>query len=76
MNTDEALVLKPWSRSASGLFSRVREMCGGTVISDVQNYNRTAELFQNKLEPAEFQFSEGVLGFAGTQFGTWSRLQR
>ena len=60
---------KPYSTSASCLFQRVREMCGGTVISDVLNYARTAETFQNKLEPTEWQFSEGVLGFGGTQFG-------
>ena len=51
------------------LFQRVRELCGGTVISDVLNYARTVETFQNKLEPAEWQYSESVLGFGGTQFG-------
>ena len=59
----------PVSTSPSCLFQRVRELCGGTVISDVLNYARTAETFQNKLEPTEWQFSEGVLGFAGGQFG-------
>jgi hypothetical protein len=60
---------KPVSTSPSCLFQRVRELCGGTVISDVLNYARTAETFQNKLEPTEWQYSEGVLGFAGGQFG-------
>ena len=62
--------LCPYSVSASSLFQRVRELCGGTVISDVLNYARTCEMFQNKLEPAEWQFSEGMLGFGGTQFHT------
>ena len=67
--TSGARGLIPYSVSASSLFQRVRELCGGTVISDVLNYARTCEMFQNKLEPAEWQFSEGMLGFGGTQFG-------
>lgn len=69
VNNDTTNNLFPMSTSASILFQRVRELCGGTVISDVLNYNRTAETFQNKLEPAEWQYSESVLGFGGTQFG-------
>ena len=68
--TGGAHPLIPYSVSASSLFQRVRELCGGTVISDVLNYARTCEMFQNKLEPAEWQFSEGMLGFGGSQFGT------
>jgi hypothetical protein len=69
VNNDDASYLYPATASASCLFQRVRELCGGTVISDVLNYARTAETFQNKLEPTEWQFSEGVLGFGGTMFG-------
>ena len=69
VNNDTTHNLFPLSTSASILFQRVRELCGGTVISDVLNYARTAETFQHKLEPAEWQYSEGVLGFGGTQFG-------
>ena len=72
-NNDGARYLQPFSTSATSLWSRMREMCGGTVISDVLNYARTCETFQNKLEPTEWQFSEGVLGFAGTEFGHWAQ---
>ena len=70
-NSHEHIFLQPYSVAPSSLFSRVREMCGGTVISDIMNYARTCEAFQSKLEPSDFQWSEGVLGFAGTQFGDW-----
>ena len=69
VNNSASEYFTPTSTSASCLFQRVRELCGGTVISDVLNYARTAETFQNKLEPSEWQYSEGVLGFGGTQFG-------
>ena len=69
VNNDTVNSLFPLSTSPSVLFQRVRELCGGTVISDVLNYARTADTFQNKLEPTEWQFSEAVLGFGGTQFG-------
>ena len=69
----EDKVLQPVSANPSSLFQRVRELCGGTVISDVLCYARTAEVFQHLLEPAEWQFSEGVLGFAGSQFGAWTQ---
>ena len=69
VNHDGVNDIFPRSTSPSCLFQRVRELCGGTVISDVPNYARTAETFQNKLEPVEWQYSEGLLGFAGTQFG-------
>ena len=41
-------------------------MIGGPVVADVLYYNRTAETFQNLLEPTEWQFSEGLLGFGGS----------
>ena len=69
VNNDAADNFFPTSVSPSCLFQRVRDLCGGTVISDVLNYARTAETFQHKLEPAEWQYSEAVLGFGGTQFG-------
>ena len=69
VNNDANRDIYPFSCSAASLFQRVREEVGGSLISDVLNYARTAEMFQNKLEPAEWQFSEGVLGFAGSQFG-------
>ena len=69
VNNDGGTAFFPASTSPSILFQRVRELCGGTVISDVLNYARTVETFQNKLEPAEWQYSESVLGFGGTQFG-------
>ena len=68
-NHDGAKYLKPHSANPSSLFQRVRELCGGTVITDVLCYARTAEAFQQILEPSEWQFSEGVLGFGGSQFG-------
>ena len=67
-NTDAAKPLQPVSTSANCCWNRLRILVGGTVVDDVLYYNRTAELFQNKLEPLEFQSSEGLLGFACTQF--------
>jgi hypothetical protein len=72
--TGGAAALEPYSVSPSSLFQRVRELCGGTVISDVLNYARTCEMFQSKLEPSEWQFSEGTLGFGGTQFNTPNQM--
>ena len=65
-NNSATDVLVPHSTSATCLFQRCREMIGGSVISDILYYNRTAETFQNLLEPTEWQFSEGVLGFGGS----------
>ena len=58
--------LKPWSTSGNSLFQRVREMIGGSCIADVLHYNRTSEVFQNLLEPTEWQFSEGMLWLGGS----------
>ena len=70
-NLDGERYLKPWCHNPSSLFQRVRELCGGTVITDVLSYARTAEAFQSLLEPSEWQFSEAVLGFGGGQYGMW-----
>ena len=67
-NGDPVKGLMPTSASANCCWNRLRILVGGTVVDDVLYYNRTAETFQGKLEPSEWQFSEGALAFAGSQF--------
>jgi len=66
VNNDATKSLQPISWLPNCLFQRARVMIGGTVLEDVQAFNRWSQLNAAIIEPSDWAQSEAVMGFGGT----------
>jgi hypothetical protein len=64
-NNDQLLALQPVSCLAGTMFSRLRILSGGTLIEDLDIYNRQINVF-SQLLPPEQQYMNGSEGFGCT----------
>ena len=49
-----------------GFFRRMRVICGGQIIEDIDNYNRTHEMI-HMMKPTEKRVNDGIEGFGETE---------
>ena len=53
---------KPKVNGAWGFFRRMRILCGGQIIGDIDNYNRLHEMY-HMMKPTEKRTNDGIEGF-------------
>ena len=58
------LVAGPW-----GFFRRMRVICGGQIVEDIDNYNRLHQMF-HIMKPTEKRFNDAIEGFGTIETGT------
>ena len=56
------LIAGPW-----GFFRRMRVICGGQIIEDIDNYNHTHEMI-HMMKPTEKRINDGIEGFGETEY--------
>ena len=61
--------LVPFTVGPHGFFRRFRVICGGQVIEDIDNYNRTTEMF-HMMQAENKRLNDAIEGFGGTATGT------
>ena len=49
--------------SGHSFFRRLRVMAGSSVLEDINDYNKVAELFENVMKPAQDRENDDVEGF-------------
>jgi hypothetical protein len=55
------LVAGPW-----GFFRRMRVICGGQIVEDIDNYNRLHEMY-HMMKPTEKRLNDAIEGFGVTE---------
>ena len=55
--------LKPKVDGAWGFFKRVRILCGGQIVEDIDSYNRLHEMY-HMMKPSEKRSNDGIEGFS------------
>ena len=58
--------LVPLIAGAWGFFRRMRVICGGQIVEDIDNYNRTHEMI-HMMKPTEKRVNDGIEGFGETE---------
>ena len=61
--------LVPFCVGPHGLFRRCRINAGGKIIEDIDNYNRTTEMF-HMMQSESKRLNDSIEGFGGTATGT------
>lgn len=61
--------LVPFTVGAHGFFRRFRLICGGQVVEDIDNYNRTTEMFHMMMAENR-RLNDSIEGFGGTTTST------
>ena len=56
--------LKPKVDGAWGFFKRMRILCGGQIVEDIDSYNRLHEMY-HMMKPSEKRSNDGIEGFSG-----------
>ena len=61
--------LVPFTVGPHGFFRRCRIIAGGQVLEDIDQYNRTTEMF-HLMQSEDKRLNDAIEGFGGTQTGT------
>jgi hypothetical protein len=61
-NTHVASLLQPLVAGPWGFFRRMRVICGGQIVEDIDNYNRLHEMV-HMMKPSEKRINDAIEGF-------------
>lgn len=70
-NKDNTKELVPLVCGGWGFFRRLRILCGGQIVEDIDNYNRVHEMF-HIMKPTERRINDAIEGFGIIESNNWT----